>query len=249
MILSINAPVMKKLLLLSYLFLYLTLGCEKKEVPPTNVASLTNEHFVEIIKINFNEELGGLRRMDKFCLEYFRNSQLPCDTQYIQSVFISDKTYNIDGLFHVKTRCEKENPMHNYSCYVRYNMNSSFPLTFFGSHNDFNILGKNNESFYFTLCCDLNKTNCNVNESVIRSFDLNNNKINLHAKGSITIHSGNADYNLSTFSYTEKPEWQVSLFLDDVKLTQTSKRIAGIIAYDYKDKLAITFTNGLKFYL
>ena len=77
MILSINAPVMKKLLLLSYLFLYLTLGCEKKEVPPTNVASLTNEHFVEIIKINFNEELGGLRRMDKFCLEYFRNSQLP----------------------------------------------------------------------------------------------------------------------------------------------------------------------------
>ncbi len=56
---------MKKLLLLSYLFLYLTLGCEKKEVPTTNVASLTNEHFVEIIKINFNEELGGLRRMDK----------------------------------------------------------------------------------------------------------------------------------------------------------------------------------------
>lgn len=249
MILSINAPVMKKLLLLSYLFLYLTLGCEKKEVPPTNVASLTNEHFVEIIKINFNEELGGLRRMDKFYLEYFKNSQLPCATQYTQPVFISDKTFNIDGFFLVKTRCEKENPMHYYPCYVSYSMNSLFPLTFFGSNNDFNIMGKNNESQYFSLCCDLNKTNCNVNAGVIRSFDLKNDIINLHAKGRITIYSSSTDYNINTFSYSGKPEWEVSLILDDVKITQTSKRIAGIIAYDYKDKLAVTFTNGLKFYL
>ncbi|MFN8337415.1 MAG: hypothetical protein U0T36_00165 [Saprospiraceae bacterium] len=210
-------------------------SCEKESIQ-TSVKDLNESELVDVLRLMFLEENGGMQYVRVFTSKMVVDTILECKENRNYSFTENNPTFTLNYNLNFNFNCSLNSvPELTYPYHNNFHVKNGQVMV---TKDQWHINGKYDGNVTYALKSD--KKSAAYSQYYFSSFKISNKDIGVSASGGINIVSNLCSYDLDNFIVSSKNKYNVSMGLTDQGTGSQSSNLEGVIVINSNNEWIFT---------